>query len=339
MSARGRRIIATALMLSAAGTPGAPVSEWRPGSSTPRFELPAAGGGEVALRDFHGVPVALLFADPQQGHSQRAIEELVSVVDAQRFGQAIRVFIIVDQVPQVLPALPSCAAMLVDEDRSTFVDYGVVAVLPCTVFLDAEGLFHAALPGHGFGYRDSVENELLYLTGRISHADLVQRRQGPAPADPHRAVMQRRLNLANQLRQRGLASQAREEYEAILELVPGDPAAHLGIAQLELQRGHLDEAESHAMTALAASPEMPLAFKTLARARLMAGNLEGVREPLRQFIAIAGEDAETHYLQGRLAEAQGAIDEALAHYRQACEALLTQRGWGLFARESTGRRH
>ncbi len=317
--------LALALMIF----PAAVADDLPVGSPTPAFTLPTTDGGEVALRNEYGQPIVLIFADLSQDHSQRAIEEIGEVVAEGEFGDEVKVWVIVESAEGGSADFPT----LVDIERATFADHGVVSVLPCVLFLDEGGLLHLTRTGHGIGFADTVQDELEFLTGQITEAELTLRRRGPAEADPNRERHDRRTNLANQMRRRGIIDQAQAEYEAVLAEAPDHTGALLGLAQIALGGGDAAAAETHVRTALEVNPDLPLGLKILARTRLLQDDPDGAAEALGRFVDIAGQDVETHYLQGRLEQTRGNHDGAATHFREACEDLLADRGWGLFTQE------
>lgn len=316
----------TLAMMASVAVQAASVTDLPIGSPTPAFRLATADGHEVSLRNEHGQPIVLLFADLEQTNSQLAISDLQEVMGQEDLGSRVHVFVITTDPPTTDTGdVPFTT--LINQDRSVFADYGVVSALPCTVFLDANGLLHWVIAGYVTGYADTSEDEIAYLCGRITDEELMQRRQGPSAVDMAETRNLRRLNLADQMRRRGLSEQARAEYEAVLADMPNSPVAHLGLALIGLQDGDLPGAESHARAALDAAPNLPLGLKTLAQILLFSGDSEGAREVLERFIAIAGEDAEIHYMMGRIEEAEGRDARAMSHYRMACEDMLHRRQW------------
>jgi tetratricopeptide (TPR) repeat protein len=327
---RLRHVIAlTALIAAAVSAPAATVTDLPIGSPTPAFSLQTTDGEEISLLDEYGRPIVIVFADLTQENSQRAISELQSIWDSAPGADEILVLVIVESIPEgEEPDLPF--PILLDTDRTTFAEHGVISVLPCVLFLDDAGLLHWVIASHGVTFEDTVADEIAFLTGQITLEDLERRREGPPPMNAALMDFQRRVNLADQMRQRGLYEMAGREYEAILEEAPLTLGAHLGLAQIALRMESLDVAESHARSALATDPAQPLALKILAHTLLLQGDLDGAEDTLGQFIEIAGVDVETDYLLGRLEEARGREEQALSHYRQACESLLADRRWGLF---------
>jgi tetratricopeptide (TPR) repeat protein len=318
-----------AASLAVTGGPAATVTDLTVGAPTPAFTLATAEGGEVALRDEYGQPIVLVFADPGQQHSREGLAEVADVVSGGDYREEAKVFVIVADAPE-LGALDVPFPILLDPERSTFAEHGVISVLPCVVFLDRDGLLHHALAGHGVGFADTVEDELAFLTGRITREELLARRGGTEPVDLEDTTLKRRLRLADQMRQRGLIDQARAVYEDVLSETADSPGAHVGLALIAMRRDDLETAETHVRNALESEPELPLGHKALAHVLLLRNDTQGAETAIQHFVTIAGEDVETHYLMGRLEEARGDPGAAARHYRHVCEALLADREWGIF---------
>jgi hypothetical protein len=282
----------------------------------------------VSLLGEYGKPIVMIFGDLNQQHSRVAIEETAAVIDRNGFGDEVTTFVIVAESPTE-PAV-SPFPILIDASRETFAHYGVVSVLPCVIMLDRHGLFVHSLVGHGYGFADSIEDQLQFLTGRITQAELLARRRAPEPPSEALTGLQRRMHLADQMRQRGLLDEAKAEYMGILEEDPESSEAHLGLALIEIGQGDMESAEVHARAAIERAASMPLAQKTLARVLIAKGDTGAAAEAVEAFLDIAGEDAETHYLQGRIEEERGNRNAAIEHYRAACEDMLANREWGLF---------
>jgi peroxiredoxin/Tfp pilus assembly protein PilF len=302
------------------------------GAATPNFTLPRTDGGSVTLLDEYGKPIVLVFADMRQQNSQDALSDLASIFQRGNYGDAVKVFVVVDQpgTAEELEAARRAAGIpfpvLIDADHTTFSSYGVI-VEPSLVFLDSHGLLQHTMAAYGVAFADTVEDELAYLTGRITREELLIRRRGPETEDAATLRLQRLVHLADQMRERGLTDQARQQYSAVLEEAPSNVDANLGLALIEIGAGQLGDAEQHARAALEHEPNLPQGLKILARVQITHGDTDGAEATLQTLVNLAGQDEETLYLLGRVAEARGNLAGAAQDYRRACESLLEERRW------------
>jgi tetratricopeptide (TPR) repeat protein len=326
------QVIALALAIASRISP-ASVEDLPVGEPPPDFTLARTDGGEVSLRSEQGQPIVLVFGELYQENTRRALADLSDILARTDQGGAVQVFVIVSEnrPAEVLESerrgTEGSFPVLMDPSRSTFTAYGVISAIPCSVFLSAAGRVHRAHAGYGISFVDMAEGELAFLTGQISEEELEIRRQGPAPENAEAARLRRGVRLGDQLHQRGFNGQAREQYETVLGAAPDHVEAHLGLALIELWQSDLDAAEAHVRRALEPSPNHPRGLKTLAQIHLRRGELEAAELTLQSLIHLAGEDARTLYLMGRLAEARGDESGALQHYRQVSEALLAEEEW------------
>ncbi|QEH34313.1 tetratricopeptide repeat protein [Aquisphaera giovannonii] len=107
-----------------------------------------------------------------------------------------------------------------------------------------------------------------------------------------------RLGLARSLAKLHRDEEAIAEYEAYLAANPSDPAGLLGLGEIRLNRGELDQARSLVGRALEIEPANPVAAKQLAALEVRRGDLPAALEHLTA--AIKGDPLDVDALYQRM---------------------------------------
>lgn len=126
----------------------------------------------------------------------------------------------------------------------------------------------------------------------------------------------------------GELERSRAEYELALELLPGDPGAHYGLAVLEQRLGNAAAARQHYDVALRSDPRHPEANHNLGFLHLEAGDTAGALERWRiaaeadpLFAPPAFQRGLLLLRLGRQAEARPALERAVERGRDGDEAM------------------
>jgi cytochrome c-type biogenesis protein CcmH/NrfG len=91
------------------------------------------------------------------------------------------------------------------------------------------------------------------------------------------------------------------------------------LASETFSKGNINEAEVHLQEAISLDPEAPESYILMCRILLERGETSSARQALNAAIIHGGATAETHYLQGLIAQRHALHDEALNAYRKAAE--------------------
>lgn len=131
------------------------------------------------------------------------------------------------------------------------------------------------------------------------------------------ALAEARMRLAVNLHQAGRFDEAKEQYRAVLEIVPGDAAALNNLATIALRQGQNEESVSLLKECIAFNPDYAAAFGNLGLAFSAAGRED---EALSAFSRAVALDPQNPRYRFNLAEAyvrQGGMKEAEAAFRKA----------------------
>jgi len=151
--------------------------------------------------------------------------------------------------------------------------------------------------------------------GRLEPAEQHYRRA--LALHPHYA--EAHSNLAFLLTAQGQYDQAAAEARLAIELNPQLVDAYLNLADVEATR-HRHAAALQALDALHAfAPQHPAGLVARAKALQQLEHLEAALACARQAVALVPRSAEAHHALAQVLQAQGATDEALAHFEQAAE--------------------
>ncbi|HSF18894.1 MAG TPA: tetratricopeptide repeat protein [Vicinamibacteria bacterium] len=120
------------------------------------------------------------------------------------------------------------------------------------------------------------------------------------------------------LMESGDADGARELLESILEESPEHGPAHLQLGQLALALEDWQDAKEHLEVAVRSNPQrLFLAWHLLGTARRATGDLPGAKQAFEAALEHAPDFLPPRLALAELAEAQGDLWTALAHYRSA----------------------
>lgn len=111
----------------------------------------------------------------------------------------------------------------------------------------------------------------------------------------------------------GLQGRTEEAYQALQSLLkdnPGDPTAHLVLADLFLRRGFSSLADEHVTQALAQRPGDAQAYRLRARIALAQGNVDAAIRVLRVLLEHLPQDADLHARLAQCLEQKGDLEEA-----------------------------
>ncbi|MFH0982197.1 MAG: tetratricopeptide repeat protein [Planctomycetota bacterium] len=115
----------------------------------------------------------------------------------------------------------------------------------------------------------------------------------------------------------GRTDQAIDEYRAVLESMPQNPHAHLGLGTALARRGETDAALEQFYEALRLWPEYAEAHFYLGVAMAAQGRTAEALAHYADAIRCYPDYLEAHYNLGALLAALGRYDEALSHYQEA----------------------
>ena len=130
---------------------------------------------------------------------------------------------------------------------------------------------------------DAVHIEMQMIRGAalaLSGDDAAARMQIGAVERAVRARPEMALPLANILALVGRYSDARGYFDAAKKRNPRDPAAHVGLARMQLALGGFEESAGHALDALEITQSLPEAHATLGAALAWYGDLANARTSL-----------------------------------------------------------
>jgi Flp pilus assembly protein TadD len=133
-----------------------------------------------------------------------------------------------------------------------------------------------------------------------------------------------RSHLGQVLFYRGRLDLARIEFEKVSKVAPRDPGALFGLGVLARSEGRFDEAEDLFRRALAADPQMAVAWSALAGVRKLTQADAGWCEDAGRTAAnmqAAPDEASVRFAIGKYFDDVGQYDQAFDSYRRANELL------------------
>ena len=125
------------------------------------------------------------------------------------------------------------------------------------------------------------------------------------------------VNLGLALYSQGHVDEANSHYLTALQIKPGSPKAHNNLAVLMLEQGALEEAIKHCRQALRFRPSFADAHNNLGSALARIGKLDEAIEHFHQALKIKPDHIGTYNNLGSALATKGKLDEAVGHYRRA----------------------
>ena len=138
-------------------------------------------------------------------------------------------------------------------------------------------------------------------------------------AAAHRLLANIYFQLSRNQDQGGLSELAIEEYKETVRLEPRDGESRLGLAQLYLMRGQIEEASEQLEQQIENDPTSSYALYLLAQVRREQGDVKRAADLLRQSIEAEPRHQRARILLATLYEELGEFDHAVTVYREALD--------------------
>ena len=126
-------------------------------------------------------------------------------------------------------------------------------------------------------------------------------------------------NLGAMLQSAGDVQGAEAQYQAALQLRPGDAVVNNALGAALLASGDVDAAESHLSASLKARPDYFDAHYNLGSAMASQGNFSGAAEQFRDAVRLNPQDADAEANLGSALAQMGELKEAKAHFERALQ--------------------
>jgi tetratricopeptide (TPR) repeat protein len=301
------------------------------GRRATNFILKDLNGKELALKDFRGKIVILVFGELYQENTLKAVQDLKKILSEKKsYQKSVEVLLIVseDKKPgkylKVKGGLEIPYTILLDDQRKAYAQYEIIA-LPTTFIVDRSGKIMAGLPSYTISYYDQVDVEVGFLLGEIKKEELDSVFNPKAMTPRMNGKSERLLALAENLKNRGFYDSALNSYKKVLERDPTVTEAQLGMGVIYLEKGELDKAEGEFQKILQKNPDDLAAIKGMAQVYLGKGNIEKAEELLTKVISSNYVDEDIFYVMGELYEKKGDLKQALEYYKRNSQKLLRKR--------------
>lgn len=300
------------------------------------FSLPGLDGAVHSLRDLKGRPALLLFGEIYNKSSVEALNELSNILKQPALeGAAARIVLILgsqdptEKLGKDWQELKRENGILVlhDRQRTVFESHGV-KVLPTVMLLDGLQRPVLTVSGYPLNFSDVVSDGLLFALGKIERGklDKALHPEGPAAGDEGRLKAIRTARMAVAFARRKLYDLAVTRFEEARKLDPTLTEAIIGLADVELSLGKVQESQAHYDEALAIAPASVAAHLGLAKIEIKRDQLDRAEKRLKEQVALHPLQAELHFLLGEAYEKRGKKEEALSAYKRAAYLLLERAG-------------
>jgi tetratricopeptide (TPR) repeat protein len=304
------------------------------GDPAPPFTLITLTGDTIMLDDLRGREVVLLFGAAGHDKTLDAAKQIAAALrdDAMRERTIAWVTIYSKgsdpaQIGLDAAELQPRPTLVYDADRAAFGEYGVIA-MPSAAVIDAKGRIAHVMAGLSPRFGEIVSASLLLAAGSITdeqHDHIV--RGIIEQRDELRTRAERHAHLARRLHSRGMHSLAEAEYRLSLDLADLT-SARLGLGDLLIRLGRLDEAEEQFRAVLNAHPKSLEATIGFAHVYVLRGGdeLHRAEELALKVIERSPNRPRAHFVLGLVHEERGDAQTAAGSYRKAAELLLDRAG-------------
>ncbi|MCP4900636.1 MAG: tetratricopeptide repeat protein [bacterium] len=301
-----------------------------PGEAAPQLRLQSAAGDDIALRDYLGSPVLLVFWAAKNPVMEEHSKEVIAACSA--VWQKYRSHELAAFAVRFPPHKDSTGGpgdegseasipVLIAPDAALYSAWGLF-ILPTVVLLDAE---HRVLEVIGYT-RDigpRIDGATAVMLGLRTEAE-VEKELHPEPVvvTDEVKLATRHLNLGRRFLDKGRPEKALEELMKALEVDPENSSCLFAAAEALLQLDRPQEALQASDTGLGLDPDNRRGELVNAQALAATGSTE---EALEILAAIEGKDrlrAEALVAIGVIYRNAGSLEEALAAYAEATEILL-----------------
>jgi Flp pilus assembly protein TadD/mono/diheme cytochrome c family protein len=128
-----------------------------------------------------------------------------------------------------------------------------------------------------------------------------------------------RYNLGAMLQAAGDVQGAEAQYQAALQLRPGDAVVNNALGAALLASGDVDDAAAHLSASLKARPDYFDAHYNLGSAMASQGNFSGAAEQFRDAVRLNPQDADAEANLGSALAQMGELKEAKSHFERALQ--------------------
>lgn len=302
------------------------------GDALPAFKLPGLDGKRHSSAELEGAPAVVLFGEMYNKSSLAALDELSTLVKQPALeGTSVRRVLVLgapdptEKVAKEWEALGKGEDVLVlhDRGRTLFETFGV-KVLPTAAIVDPEGRLSLLVSGYPLNFADIVTDAVLHALGKIERERLERtlHPEGPGPADETRLKALRTSRMAAALARRKLHDLAEARFEEALGYDATLLEARLGLADVQLKVGKVQEAQGSYEQVLERAPASVAAHVGLARIEIKRDQLARAEKRLKEQAALHPLHAEVHFVLGEAYEKLGRKDEALSAYKRAAMILV-----------------
>lgn len=298
-----------------------------PGQEVPPFSVRTIDDEELSSAALRGKVVVLVYISADQKSSERALQAALSVDRDLRSNDLALVSMTADTVRvgyfrQLRSRLDFGKPLGLDVGRKVYGGLGVI-VLPTTIVIDREGRLAHVLSSYKGDYEYVLRTYVRHALGKLTDAELKEALTSKdyvrdQPADRiarHRAA-------ARLLREKGLLADAETELRSALTIDANDVETRLDLADLEIRQERFGDAAEIIERVMMAEPndrrgKMLHGIVLYERGRL--AEAEGV---LEEALLLNTDPARTHYYLGLVKDARGDQTAAIVHFKAALRRLL-----------------
>ena len=299
-----------------------------PGAPLPSFQRSGLDNESVTYDRNAGEVLLLVYLSAHQTQSERAMVS-AQIVVAGIGDPALRLIFMTADADQLgyfrelRTQAGSTAPVALDAGHQIYGELGLI-VFPTTVVSSKEGNLLHVLSGWARDYEYRLDAFCRHAVGQMDDAAMAERlRRSPQAKDEARARADRHRAAAVVMRSKGKLPEAIRELESALAIAPDNTAAVIDLVDVLVAQNKIDEAEAKLTALLSRYPDVRGAKLVQGLIHMKRGQYERAKRLLNEALLMNPDPVRVHYYLGQLYEQQGEHKQAMDHYRQALDRLMT----------------
>ncbi|MCP4455546.1 MAG: tetratricopeptide repeat protein [Planctomycetes bacterium] len=302
----------------------------KPGETAPEFSVKDLSGDTYAYTGQSKAVLMVVFLSARQESSFKAQDDLVRILgDLSDSNQVMDLVIALDD-PNAFSALTGlkggvCGQMTVirDEDHHLWGQFGAIA-MPTVVLMSAQRQVVCFEAGYGFNFARVVRSHLRQVLGaEVDVTQTAMNQVGTVSNNTQKAKLARLINAARLMAARGHVEVAVLEMKKAQALDPNGIDTRVAVAKLYCEISKGKEALETLDGVIGQTHSQKGQVDMVAGwAYRLTGQMDAALKALLRATEQTPGEALAFYELGRVCEAKGLKDDALAAYRRALALLL-----------------
>jgi len=300
------------------------------GSTAPDFTINSIDGKRIALNDYKGNIVVIIFWRTDQERSVLALQDAKDIHDKYK-SKGMEIISVMEESDNKEDALMIFKnkgidyPLLIDTERKIYSDYGV-RVFPTTVIIDKQGLVSYDIPSHPLTYKTKLRGYIKKILGEIDESEL-EETLSPHKEEIDKSVLDasRLYNLAMKFTESRIFDTAIDMAVKSVNANPEMVESRILLGFLYLETKEADKALEAFQKAVELDPNSHDAKTGLGGALILKGAYDKAIEALNLAAVANPYPQMTYYELGKAYELKGDKAKSSEMYKKAIEKLIDKK--------------